>query len=298
MPKVEQEPVSPPGRTRKIFAFFFLSLLLPVKDRRKWNQLTPSKDFSGLNSVLYCAVEILWFTDWTSALTERASFGLGFLTSVCLCVVFFCRLFDFLNVTTELLFEFLNYCRSNQEMLRSSVETSYFLENSPEKFPWKGPWWDCFLAAQGAGTELVILGAGLSLGLVPLPARLQQWLSRSLPWPQCLQEPCWALKAALCSCTAAFCAARAAQERGQGRWHRRHRGSAAHRAPFQQLRDSRGVLQEKNRICKVHLWKNSSSVLKIHLKISSERSWVKKVYCTQGNLFGVWFANNTKRCFF
>lgn len=260
------------------YLLLFLSPLLPVKDRGKWNQFTPSKHFSGFNSVLYFAIEILWFTEWTSVLTERASFGWEFLTSVCLCVVFFCRLFDFLNVTTELLFEFLNYCRSNQGMLRSSMKQATFqritLRNSPERAHGE----IVFLQLQGTVTELVILGAGLSLGLVPIPARLQQcrggWAGRCCGHSVC-RSPAGHWKLLCAPAQPLFVQPGLPRERGQGS--DGTAAAAAHRAPFQQLRDSHGVPAGKNsilnRISKVHLWKNSSSVLKIHLKISSERSF-------------------------
>lgn len=139
-----------------------------------------------------------------------------------LCVAFFCRLFYFLSITTELLFEFLNYCGSNR-MLKASMERSYFLENYTENSPERAHGEIIFLQLQGTVTELVILmlvilGAGLHLGLVPLPAGLHQCRAGL-----CLHEPCWALKAPLCSCTGPFCPEAVPRQPGlaravQGTW--------------------------------------------------------------------------------
>lgn len=233
--------------------WLFLPLLLPIKDGRKGNQLTPSKHFSAFNSILYWAVELFWFTNWRSALTEQTLFGWGFLTSfffVFLCVVFFCRLFYFLNITTELLFEFLNYCSSNQGTLKASMETSYFLENFIENSPERAHGEIVFLQLQGMVTELVILrllicGAGLNLGLVPLPTRLHQCQGgRALPARALLGTE----SSSVLLHSPFLCRARAAQG-----WLSRERGqgndctvpAAAHRVLFEQLPDSHVILAAK-----------------------------------------------------
>lgn len=57
------------------FLFLLLSLTVKQLNEINRNQLTPSEHFSGLNSILYWAVELLWFTSWRSALTGEALFG-------------------------------------------------------------------------------------------------------------------------------------------------------------------------------------------------------------------------------
>lgn len=92
----------------------------------------------------------------------------------CLCVVFFCRSFNFPDITAELLFEFLNYGRSDQGMLKASMKTSYFLENYSETSPERACGEIVFWQLQGTVTELMTLGAGLDLRLVSLQTRLYQ----------------------------------------------------------------------------------------------------------------------------
>lgn len=92
-------------------------------------------------------------------------------------------------------------------MLNASMGTSYLLENY-RAFPWKGSWWDCFFAAPGDGNWW-FLELGWIWGSFPSQQSSTSSEVAELGAPTaglCLQEPCWALKAPLCSCTGPFCA--------------------------------------------------------------------------------------------